>query len=106
MSDGDYDDEYEEGDVNTYDDDDINEIDVPTALAVLEYVAKAIVDDPDSLDVELDERRDTVRLNVHAAPDDMGRLIGRRGRVAGAIRVVVRAAAARDDARVEVEFVE
>ncbi len=43
-------------------------------------------------------------ITVHVAPDDMGRVIGKRGRVANAIRTVVRAAAVRDDVEVEVEF--
>lgn len=92
-------DDYEAGDVNT--------VAVPTAVTVLTYVAKSIVEDPDSLTVEVDEDRSPLRLNVHAAPGDLGRLIGRRGRVAGAIRTVVRAAASRDGvASVDVEFVE
>lgn len=99
--------EYEEGDANTYDDDDANTVQAATASAVLEYVAKSIVDEPESLSVEVDDSRTPLRLNVHAAPDDLGRLIGRRGRVAGAIRTVVRAAATRDGlTSVDVEFVE
>lgn len=107
--------EYEEGDANTiddddqdddYEDDDDNTAPAATAAAVLEYIAKTLVDDPDSLDVEVDDSSRHVRLDVHAAPDDLGRLIGRRGRVAGAIRTVVRAAAARDGITVDVEFVE
>ena len=94
-----------------YDDDDDFDDDVDTeqaALAadVLDYVARSIVDDDESLDVEIDDSRDPIRLNVHANPDDLGRLIGKRGRVAGAIRTVVRAAASRDDLTVDVEFVE
>jgi predicted RNA-binding protein YlqC (UPF0109 family) len=108
--------EYEEGDVNTIDpdddgddyedDDDDNTVKGATAIAVLEYLAKSLVEDPDSLEVDVDDSRNTLRLNVHAAPDDLGRLIGRRGRVASAIRTVVRAAASRDDITVDVEFVD
>lgn len=90
--------EYEEGDDNT--------VAGGTAVEVLEYLAKSLVDDPDSLEVEVDDSRTPIRLNVHAAPDDLGRLIGRRGRVATAIRTVVRAAASRDDMTVDVEFVD
>jgi uncharacterized protein len=101
--------EYEDGDANLveeYEDDDDNTVPAATAVTVLEYVAKSLVEDPDSLEIEVDDSRQPIRLNVHAAPDDLGRLIGRRGRVAGAIRTVVRAAASRDDVTVDVEFVE
>jgi predicted RNA-binding protein YlqC (UPF0109 family) len=101
--------EYEDGDANLiddYEDGDDNTVPAATAVTVLEYLAKSLVEDPDSLDIEVDDSRKPIRLNVHAAPDDLGRLIGRRGRVAGAIRTVVRAAASRDDVTVDVEFVE
>ena len=76
-----------------------------TAKAVLEYLVESLVDDPDSVSIEVDEGR-TVALRVRVAPDDMGRVIGRRGRIANAIRTVVRAAAARDGAEVDVDFVD
>ena len=71
---------------------------------VLEYVAKAIVDDADSVVVDVEEGRSGVTLRLNVAPDDMGRVIGRRGRTAQAIRTVVRAAAAREglDAHVDI----
>jgi len=93
------DDDYED------DDDDINRIDGGTARAVTEYLVKAIVDEPEGVVVEVDQRRNAVTMRVHVAPGDMGRVIGRRGRVVQAIRAVVRAAGARDgvEARVDVE---
>jgi predicted RNA-binding protein YlqC (UPF0109 family) len=71
---------------------------------VLEYVAKAIVDDADSVVVEVEESRTGISLRLNVSPDDMGRVIGRRGRTAQAIRTVVRAAAAREglDAHVDI----
>jgi uncharacterized protein len=78
----------------------------PTAVAVLQFLASSLVDEPDAIEIDVDDSQDTVLLEVHAAPGDLGRLIGRRGRVAGAIRTVVRAAAARDDVAVDVEFVD
>lgn len=88
-------------------DDDPNRVPAPTAEAVLEYLARSVVDDPDSVEVEVEEgRRGGLQLSVRVAPDDMGRVIGRRGRVANAIRTVVRAAAVRDDVRVDVEFLD
>jgi uncharacterized protein len=78
-----------------------------TASAVLDYLVRAVVDDPDGVEVRVnDDHIGRVQLNVHVAPGDMGRVIGRRGRVANAIRTVVRAAAARDDVDVDVEFVD
>ena len=69
---------------------------------MLEYLAKAIVDDPESVVVEVEEGRSNVSLRLNVSPDDMGRVIGRRGRTAQAIRTVVRAAATRDDTDVDI----
>ncbi len=76
-----------------------------TAVAVLDYLVRQIVDNPDAVRVEVsgDSR---ARLDVHVAEGDLGRVIGRRGRTAQAIRTVVRAAAARDEVDVDVEFVD
>lgn len=87
--------------------DDYNRIHGAMAKAVLDYVARNIVDDPDSVVIEMDEgRRGDVRLSLHVAPDDMGKVIGRRGRTAQAIRAVVRAAGARESAEVVVDIVD
>jgi predicted RNA-binding protein YlqC (UPF0109 family) len=84
-----------------------NTISAATARTVLEYVVRSVVDDPDAVRVDVDDRRrGAVRLDVTVGPGDMGRVIGRRGRTAQAIRTVVRAAAARDDVNVDVEFVD
>lgn len=97
--DGDDDDEVD-GNVN-----EANTVPAASARAVLEYLARAVVDDPDGVDVEVDEGH-PVTLSVHVSDGDMGRVIGKRGRVANAIRTVVRAAAARDGVEVDVEFVD
>ena len=79
----------------------------PIASAVLKHIASSLVDDPDEVHLTATELRGRkVRLSVHVAPDDLGRLIGRRGRVAASIRTVVGAAASRDGVDVEVEFAE
>ena len=74
--------------------------------AVLEYVATSIVDEPDGVVVEVEEGRRGVTLSLHGTPDDMGKVIGRRGRVAQAIRTVVRAAGAREGVDASVDIVD
>jgi hypothetical protein len=79
-------------------------VDVPTAQAVLEHLVGSLVEDPEAVRIEVSQGRSLPRLTVRVGPTDMGRVIGKRGRVAQAIRTVVRAAAARDGTDVEVEF--
>ncbi len=80
---------------------------VESARTVLEYLVKSVVDDPDGVKVEVtDGRRNDVSLDVRVADGDMGRVIGKRGRIAQAIRTVVRAAAVRDGVTVDIEFLE
>lgn len=77
------------------------------ATAVLEYIVRGLVDEPDEVRVEVDEDGDRLQLNVFVPPDEMGRVIGKRGRTAHAIRTLVRAAAARDGVEVDsIEFVD
>src|SRR5207244_6979896 len=61
------------------------------ARAVVELVARNVAEEPDAVDVTVQERGNEVQLLVHASPTDMGRLIGKRGRVIQALRQVVRA---------------
>ena len=76
------------------------------AQAVCEYVVKQIVDNPDAVSVELSDRDGGYRLDVTVGDGDMGRVIGKRCRVASAIRTVVRAAGHEDDISIDVEFVD
>ncbi len=79
----------------------------PTAEAVLVHLCKSVVSSPDEVSVSATDLGDAViRFDVSVAKDDMGRVIGRRGRVASAIRTVVNAAGAKDSVSTEVEFVE
>ena len=78
----------------------------PTAKAVLEYVVAALVSDEDAVQVDVDDSQRTLQLEVRVGLDDMGRVIGRRGRVANAIRTLTRAAAARDGVEVDIEFLD
>ena len=76
-----------------------------TAEGVLEYLIKSIVEAPDEVRIETSgEERCTFSVTV--ADGDMGRVIGRRGRVANAIRTIVRAAAVRDETEIDVDFVD
>lgn len=93
--------------VGTRPDADGNAAPAAHARAVLEYLVAAVVEEPDGVEVDVDDRRGrAVSLEVRVAPGDMGRVIGKRGRVANAIRTVVRAAAVRDDVEVDIEFVD
>ena len=85
---------------------DPNTVTAPTAVAVLEYLVRSLVDDPDAVTVEAVDGRRGITLEVRTAPGDMGRVIGRRGRTASSIRTVVRAAATKDNAEVDVDFVD
>jgi hypothetical protein len=91
---------------DTDDADDVNRIPAATARAVLDYLVRALVDDPDSVEVDAVEGRRGVSLRVSVAPGDMGRVIGKRGRTANAVRTVTRAAAVRDGVEVDVDFVD
>ena len=86
--------------------DDGNTIAAGTAAAVLEYLVRALVDEPDGVEVDTVERSRGIQLEVKVAPGDLGRVIGKRGRTAQAIRTVTRAAAVRDGVEVNIEFLE
>jgi predicted RNA-binding protein YlqC (UPF0109 family) len=73
---------------------------------LVEFLARALVEDPDSVQVEEVEENGDLVLEVTVGPEDLGRLIGKGGRVANAIRTVAKAASTRSDRRVLVEFIE
>ena len=73
---------------------------------LLEYLARELVDNPDAVEV-IESRNDRgVLLELHVDADDMGKVIGRGGRIARAIRQVVKAAAIRDGVYVHVDIVD
>ena len=76
------------------------------AADVLTYLARQLVDDPDAVRVETVEDNGDVVLRLHVAPDDVGKVIGRQGRIARALRMVVRASTARVRQRYVIEIVE
>jgi predicted RNA-binding protein YlqC (UPF0109 family) len=94
------------GDEEDDEDATVNRVQGAAARAVLEHVTRALVDDPDSVVVEVSEGRSGLRFSVHVAQGDMGRLIGRKGRTAQAIRTLVRAAAASDGTEASVDIVD
>jgi predicted RNA-binding protein YlqC (UPF0109 family) len=71
---------------------------------LLAYLARELVDDPEAVRVEEEERDDALVLVLHVAPDDVGKVIGRQGRIARALRTLVRASSTRDGRRVLVEI--
>jgi len=73
--------------------------------AFLEYVARSLVDDPDAVVVDVNEEEDEVTLTLKVGEGDMGRIIGRDGRIANAIRSLLRVMGARDGRHVELEIV-
>ena len=78
-----------------------------SAKQLLEYLAEGLVDDPDAVEVEQFEEDDgTVVLELCVATDDYGRIIGRGGRTAHALRTVVKAAAASEGAHVLLDIVD
>ena len=83
-----------------------NELKAPTAAAVLGHIVRSIVDDPDAVTVEESSFGGRTRLDVRVGPGDLGRVIGRRGRTAASVRTVTRAAAAKDDVEVDIEFLD
>ena len=70
---------------------------------LVEVIAKALVDDPESVVVNEREEKKTTVLEVRVAESDMGKVIGKQGRIAKAIRSVVKAAAAKEDKKVIVD---
>jgi predicted RNA-binding protein YlqC (UPF0109 family) len=77
---------------------------VSRAEEVLVYLITQIVEDKDAVEIEIEETDTKISMMAKVAQDDMGRVIGKRGRVAHAIRTLVRAAAVKDGIEVEVDF--
>jgi len=74
------------------------------AKELVEYVAKSLVDDPDAVKVEVIEEDGATVIELHVAPDDMGKVIGRNGSVAKALRTLLKVIAARDGELVSLEI--
>ena len=73
---------------------------------LLAYLARELVDDPDAVRVDAEEREGALVLVLHVAADDVGKVIGRQGRIARALRAIVRASGAKSHHRVVLEILE
>jgi predicted RNA-binding protein YlqC (UPF0109 family) len=73
---------------------------------LLDYVARKLVDEPAAVRVEEVEEDDALVLRLHVAPDDVGKVIGRQGRIARALRTLVRAGGAQEGRRIVLEIVD
>ena len=71
---------------------------------LVEVIAKALVDNPDEVVVTEKEDGKNITVELHVAADDMGKVIGKHGRIAKAIRSVVKAASSKDNKKVDVEI--
>ena len=72
---------------------------------LVEIIAKALIDHPDQVTVTETQKENALVVELHVAPEDMGKVIGKQGRIAKAIRTVVKAASVKDDDKVVVEIV-
>ena len=75
-------------------------------LKLVEAIAKSLVDDPEAVEVKEIEENQTIIIELRVAPGDMGKVIGKQGRIAKAIRTVVKAAAMKENKKVVVEIVQ
>ena len=71
---------------------------------LVEHIAKALVNDPSAALVDEKQTEEGIELVLKVAPDDMGKVIGKQGRIAKAIRVVLKAAGAKDGRKVNLEI--
>ena len=72
---------------------------------LIEVIAKSLVDYPDEVSVTVKEKEHLIIYELHVASSDMGKVIGKQGRIAKAIRAVVKAAASKEERKVVVEIV-
>jgi hypothetical protein len=73
---------------------------------LVEILAKSLVDHPEKVEVAEIKKDQTIILELHVSPDDMGKVIGKQGRIAKAIRTVVKAAATKENKRVILEIIQ
>jgi predicted RNA-binding protein YlqC (UPF0109 family) len=72
---------------------------------LVEYITKSLVENPDAVSVEVKEKDNLTVLELRVAPEDMGKVIGKQGRIAKAIRTVIKAVATKEGKKVNVEII-
>ena len=97
--------------MSDYVDADVNEVDAanaasPTAERVLEFVARQMADEPEAVSVSTESTPRGLKLNLRVGAGDVGRVIGRRGRTAQALRTLIAAAGARDGVATNVDILD
>lgn len=75
-------------------------------IELVKYIAKALVDNPGEVKVHQREEEDAYVIELTVAPDDMGKVIGKQGRIAKAIRTVVKAASSKSDKKYVVDIID
>lgn len=75
-------------------------------VELIEYIAKSLVDDPSSVDVTLSKNDDSIDITLKVASNDMGKVIGKQGRIAKAIRAILKAVSLKEDVKVNLEIEE
>ena len=86
-------------------DEEVKKVSVEDMVSLVEYIAKSLVDTPDEVKINLNEDEEAITIELSVAKDDMGKVIGKQGRIAKAIRTVVRAASLKSEKKVVVEIV-
>ncbi len=75
-------------------------------VELIEYIAKSLVDDPSSVDVTMTENDNSIDITLKVASNDMGKVIGKQGRIAKAIRAILKAVSLKKDVKVNLEIEE
>ncbi|NMW84619.1 KH domain-containing protein [Peptoniphilus sp. AGMB00490] len=75
-------------------------------VELIEYIAKSLVDDPSSVDVTMTRNDNSIDIRLKVASNDMGKVIGRQGRIAKAIRAILKAVSLKEDVKVNLEIEE
>lgn len=75
-------------------------------VELIEYIAKSLVDDPSSVDVTMTKNDNSIDITLKVASNDMGKVIGKQGRIAKAIRAILKAVSLKEDVKVNLEIEE
>lgn len=75
-------------------------------VELIEYIAKSLVDDPSSVDVTMSKNDDSIDITLKVPSNDMGKVIGKQGRIAKAIRAILKAVSLKEDVKVNLEIEE